>query len=64
MAVALHLALSRRWNEPWVKYAVIVFDMLMVSGLCVAAGGPGTPLVLLYFAVIASAPLRFSLKLI
>jgi len=64
MAVALHLLLSRRIYESWMKYAIVVFDMLMVTGLCVAAGGPRTPLVLLYFAVIASAPLRFSLKLI
>ena len=64
MAVALHLVLSRRIYEHWMKYAIIVLDMMMVTGLCVAAGGPRTPLVLLYFAVLASAPLRFSLKLI
>jgi len=63
-AIVLHALLSRRRYEPWMKYAVVVFDAMMMTGLCVAAGGPKTPLVLLYFALIASAPLRFSLKLV
>jgi hypothetical protein len=32
--------------------------------LCAIAGGPRTPLVILYFAAIASAPLRLSLPVI
>ena len=36
----------------------------MVTTLCAIAGGPRTPLVVLFFAVIASAPLRLSLRLV
>ena len=63
-AIMLHLWLSRRRYEPWVKYLAVAGDALMITGLCVIAGGPKTPLVVLYFALIATAPLRLSLKLV
>src|SRR5438105_793373 len=44
-AIVLHLRLSRRRYEPGVKYAAVLLDALMITGLCVVAGGPKTPLV-------------------
>ena len=64
LAVILHIWLSRRQMPPWLKYAAVLTDALMMTLLCVAAGGPMSPLVLLYFTLIASAPLRLSLKLV
>jgi hypothetical protein len=63
-AGVLHVWLSRRWVPPWLKYAAVLWDALMITLVCVAAGGPQTPLVLLYFGLIASAPLRWSLRLV
>ena len=63
-AVVLHLWLSRRFYAPWIKYAAVLWDAMMITSLCAIAGGVRTPLVLLYFGLIASAPLRLSLRLV
>jgi hypothetical protein len=63
-ACVIHLLLSRRFYPPAMKFATALLDVLMITVLCAIAGGPKTPLVLLYFAAIASAPLRLSLELI
>jgi hypothetical protein len=60
----IHLILSRRVYPPAMKFATALLDVLMITVLCAIAGGPKTPLVLLYFAAIGSAPLRLSLELI
>src|SRR5438067_1361752 len=49
VAVLLHLALSRRRMPENLKFAVVGFDLLMTTLLCAIAGGPRTPLVLIYF---------------
>jgi hypothetical protein len=64
MAVALHLLLSRRRLPESLPFVAVFVDLLMVTLLCAAAGGPRTPLVLLYFLVIATAPLRLSLPIV
>jgi hypothetical protein len=64
MAVVLHVWLTRRRFAPWMKYVVSIGDGFMITLLCTIAGGPKTPLVLLYFPLVASAPLRLSLKLV
>jgi hypothetical protein len=64
LACVLHITLSRRRYPAELKYIASLMDVLMVTLLCAIAGGPKTPLVLLYFAVIAAAPLRWSLRLI
>jgi hypothetical protein len=60
----LHWALSQRRMGERLKYISVIWDLAMVTLLGVVAGGPQTPLMLLYFIVIASAPLRLSLKLV
>lgn len=62
LALLLHGWLSRRYFEPWMKYLAITVDGLMITLLCILAGGPRTPLVLVYFGLIASSPLRLSIR--
>jgi hypothetical protein len=63
-AVIIQGWLSRRRYDPWLKYLAIAWDATMVTALCAIAGGPRTPLLLLYFVLIASTPLRLSLRLV
>jgi hypothetical protein len=56
--------LARRIVPPWLKYATTAWDLFLVTVLCMIAGGPRSPLVLLLFLVIAMAPLRLSLRLV
>jgi hypothetical protein len=62
--IALHWRLSRGQVPARLKFLSTGWDLLMVTVLAALAGGPVTPLVLLYFLVIASAPLRLSLRLV
>jgi hypothetical protein len=64
LAVILHVWLTRRHMPWWLKYAAVLMDGLMMTLLCAVSGGPKSALVLLYFALIASAPLRLSLCLV
>jgi hypothetical protein len=63
---ALHVCLSRRWVPPALKYVATFWDLAMVSALLLSdkTAGPHSPLVFLYFLVIAAAPLRLSLRLV
>jgi hypothetical protein len=63
-AIVLHIWLTRRRTHPALKYAVTGYDAAMITILCALAGGPKSPLVLLYFPLIAAAPLRLSLRLV
>jgi hypothetical protein len=67
MAVgALYICLSRRWVPPALKYVATSWDLAMISALLLAdaKAGPHSPLVFLYFLVVAAAPLRLSLRLV
>lgn len=61
----LYLCLSRRWVPPGLKYAAAFADIALVSALLIASpDGPRSPLLYLYFVVLATAPLRLSLPLV
>ena len=63
--VVLYLCLSRRWVPPGLKYAATFWDITMISALLIASpDGPRSPLLYLYFVVLASVPLRLSLSLV
>jgi hypothetical protein len=63
--VALHLCLSRRVVPPALKYVATAWDLSLVTALLIASPhGPRSPLVLLYFVVVAASPLRLSLRLV
>jgi hypothetical protein len=64
-ALTLHACLTRRWVPPWLKYAATLMDLALLTALlAVGREGPRSPLVLLYFLVVAAAPLRLSLRLV
>jgi hypothetical protein len=62
--VVLWLYLSRREVPPALKYVVTAWDTVLITTLLVLAGGPRSPLVILYFLLIAAAPLRLCLRLV
>jgi hypothetical protein len=64
IAVRLHWRLSARRVGEATKFIAVAWDLAMVTAICAAAGGAKTPLVLLYFVIIATAPLRLSLRLV
>jgi hypothetical protein len=64
VVLAVHALLLRRAVHPALKYVTLVTDLTGVTLLGIAAGGPRTPLLCLYFVVIASTPLRLSLALV
>jgi len=64
-AAALYHTLKLRYAPPWLKYVAVGFDLAFVTLLCVLhPDGPRSSLMLLYFLVVASAPLRLSLRLV
>jgi len=64
MVLVLFVGLSRHWAPPWLKYAVVVLDTVFVSVLIAVAADPKSPLLLLYFLILASTPLRMSPRLV
>jgi hypothetical protein len=63
--LALHLCLTRRYVPPALKFVSTGADLILITAMLMLTGeGPRSPLVLLYFLVIASAPLRLSLPLV
>lgn len=62
--MVLYRYLSQHWTPPALKYVVTVWDILLITTLLMLAGGPASPLVILYFLVIAAAPLRLSRNLV
>jgi len=64
MVIYMHWRLSGRRVPPHLKYVAVAWDAVMITLLCAIAGGPRTPLVLLYFPLVATAPLRLSLRLV
>jgi len=66
-AAYLHWMLVRRRVDPALKYVAVIWDLMMVTLLAMASGitgGPKSSLVLLYFVIVASAPLRLNLGLV
>src|SRR5437762_3402604 len=63
-ALALHGCLWRHWVPPALKYVATACDILLVTTVLMLSGDPRTTLAVLYFLVIAAAPLRLSLPLV
>lgn len=61
----LFVCLKGRWVPPALKYLASFADLVLLTALLIASpAGPHSPLVLVYFAVVAAAPLRLSLRLV
>ena len=63
-AMVLHTGLIRRWNPPFLRYASLAFDALLITTLLVFSEGPKSPLLGLLFVLVATAPLRLDLRLV
>jgi hypothetical protein len=62
--ILVHWTLSRRHVPYWLKYATTAADAILITLLCAISGGPRSAMLVLYFPLIASAPLRLSLHLV
>ncbi|HEV3118260.1 MAG TPA: hypothetical protein VGY58_14515, partial [Gemmataceae bacterium] len=60
----LHQMLSQRWYPPALKYLVTAWDLVLITAIVCLTREARTTLVVLYFLVIAAAPLRLSLALV
>jgi hypothetical protein len=61
----VHACLSRRYMPPAFPFVVTFGDLAFITALlAVSPEGPRSPLVFLYFLVVAAAPLRLSLPLV
>jgi hypothetical protein len=63
LVVLMHVALSRRWLPAWLPYAAACGDVGLVTAL-LTVGDVRSPLIVLYWLVIATTPLRLSLLLV
>jgi hypothetical protein len=62
---ALHFCLTRRIVPPTLKYVSTFWDLALITALLITSpDGPHSPLVLLYFPVVAASSLRLSLRLV
>jgi hypothetical protein len=64
LVLLLHVALSRRWLPPWLPFAAALSDVALVTALLIASGDVRSPLLVQYWLVIATTPLRLSLPLV
>jgi len=62
--LALHVALTSKWMPTGLRFAAVGFDVVMTTALLLLSDGPRSPLVVLLFLVIATAPLRIDLRLV
>ena len=64
-AFVLHLFLTRRRVSPLLAFVGSGWDLaLLTLLLALTQGGPKSPLVLIYFLIVAAGPLRMSLPLV
>jgi hypothetical protein len=64
VALAVMLCLRRQIFPAALKYASAGCDLLLLTALASLGAGPHSPLVLVYFLIVALAALRFSLGLV
>jgi hypothetical protein len=65
LALLAHVCVTRRWVPPWLKYATTAADIILLTGMLTLTGdAPKSSLVVLFFLVVAAAPLRASLPLV
>jgi hypothetical protein len=64
LSLAVLVCLQRRYLPTGLKYVTTLVDLLLVTSLAALGSGPASPLVVVYFLIIVSAALRFSLGLI
>jgi hypothetical protein len=64
VVVLVHAWLRQGRAAPALHYLTVLADAGLVTALVTVSGGPKSPLVALYLLVVASAPLRLSLRVV
>jgi hypothetical protein len=64
LCLSVLLCRQQRIFPSWLKYISTGCDLLLLTAILTLADGPRSPLVIVYFLIIALAALRFSLPLI
>jgi len=64
IGVAVHYALQRRFFPAYLKTMSTLGDILVLTLMLLIADGPRSPLVSVYFLIVALAGLRFSIPLV
>src|SRR4051794_17012069 len=62
-ALLLHRLLTRRQVAPLLPFVASGWDLILLT-LLVTRSGPQSPLLVIYFLIVAAAPLRMSLPLV
>jgi hypothetical protein len=63
-ALAIHAILSRQQSLPWLRYAAVAFDSMMIASVLLVSDGPRGPFFMLLFLLIGTACLRIDLRLV
>lgn len=63
-AFELGRMLRARYFPPWMPYATMLWDTLLVTSIALLGNGPLSPVVLLYFIILAGSPLRLSRRFV
>src|SRR5687767_7825267 len=56
--------LRARYFPSWMPFATMIWDTVMVTTAALVGNGPLSPVVVLYFIILAGAPLRLSRALV
>lgn len=64
VSLAVLVALTRHWLPRWLKFATVSIDLVLLTLLATLGSGSSSPLVFVYWVVIALAGLRCNLALI
>jgi len=64
VSLAILLCLRRRIFPAALKFISTAVDVILITSLAAIGSGPNSPLVVVYFLIIAIAGLRFSLRLV
>lgn len=64
VSLAVLISLQRQIFPPIVKYLSTLADVLLLTLLAHLAGGPSSPIIQVYYLIIAMAALRFSVPLV
>lgn len=64
ISLVIYMGLRRKIFPRWTMYASVTADLVLLTTVLITADGPGSPLVVLYYLILALAATRFSLHLI
>jgi hypothetical protein len=64
LTVLVGVGLRSHFFPPWLPYVTTVLDLLLLTAVLAAANGPKSPLVAVYFLLLALAALRLDLRLL